>query len=222
MKTVFELTAGSAIFLPQGLSLHSDFVKETEALTAYLVFFDDDVIIDYLSRVQKTAIPEPAEPGHYLLTQGAVFSPFFGSICTEITAPGYLKVKLQELLHLIAWSGEPEAFHGLLHTRKRVPAKQNLRRLLDTVDLLQLSVGDLAHLSGRSISSFNRDFKVLYHTTPKKWLHERKLSSARRMLEAAELSVTEVALATGYENVSSFTSAFKARYGLTPRKIKTD
>lgn len=220
--TTVELTAGNAIFLPQGLNLHSDFVKETEALKAYLVFFDDDVILDYLSRIRKPAGLERARADYFLAAGSALYSRFFDSLCTELTDPGYLKVKLQELLHLIAWCDEAGDFHTLLHARKRVPAKQNLKRLLDTVDPLQLRVGDLAHLSGRSISSFNRDFKLLYDTTPKKWLQERKLSSARQMLEAAELSVTDVALATGYENVSSFITAFKARYGLTPSKIKTD
>ncbi|HAG96650.1 MAG TPA: AraC family transcriptional regulator, partial [Gammaproteobacteria bacterium] len=37
---VIELQAGSAIFLPQGATLHSDYVKQTQSLRACLVFFD--------------------------------------------------------------------------------------------------------------------------------------------------------------------------------------
>ncbi|MEM5551457.1 hypothetical protein WNY63_12015 [Pseudoalteromonas neustonica] len=44
-----ELHAGSAVFLPQGLNVHSDYVRTTSSLKAYLTFFDEDVISEFLS-----------------------------------------------------------------------------------------------------------------------------------------------------------------------------
>jgi len=215
-----ELSAGSSIFLPQGLNLQSDFVKETESLKAYLVFFDDDVVFDYLSKVKKPLAFHESEETFCLLKGGDEFTTFFDSMRVDIKTATYLNIKLQELLHLIAWKDNKRIFNSLLATKKRIPPKRNLARMLETLDVLHLTVSDLAHLSGRSLSSFNRDFKENYKLTPKKWLQEKKLSKAKALLAAKELSVTEVAMIMGYENVSAFIKAFKHKYGVTPKQIK--
>ncbi|MCG8393540.1 MAG: helix-turn-helix transcriptional regulator [Pseudomonadales bacterium] len=215
------LRAGSAIFLPQGSKLRSDFVRKAESLKAFLVFFDDDIIARYLGRTGVP--PNPIVPGYdYCLVEDhGELADFFASIRREITTPSYLDVKLLELLHLIHWSDRENRLPSLLSARKRRPPRQNLAHILETLDTYQLTVSDLAHLSGRSLSSFQRDFKAIYGMPPKRWIHERKLSRARKLLMAGETPVTEVALTMGYENTSSFIKAFKARYGVTPRKIKS-
>ena len=214
-----DLSAGSALFLPPGLNLHSDFVKKTEFLNAYLVFFDDEVIDDYLTRVGNTH-GQQAQSSHCLIENAFEFADFFDSIQRGIKDVGYLNIKLQELLHLVAWKAEKLTFHALLSTMKRLPPKRNLVRLLERHDVLHLSVRDLAHISGRSLSSFNRDFKETYKVTPKKWLQERRLARARELLECADMTVTEAALRVGYENPSNFIKAFRLRYGVTPKRIK--
>jgi len=215
-----DMMAGSALFLPQGLSLHSDFVKETESLHAYLVFFDDKVVIEYLSQCQAVDTVQEHQQYCYLLENNGEFAHFFASIQTKIKNPAYLNSKLQELLHLIALQDQHNVFCSLLSTTSRMPPKRNLARLLASHDVLHLTVSDLAHISGRSLSSFQRDFKAHYHVSPKKWLQEKKLAHAKTLLEANELTVTEVAAQVGYDNVSNFIKAFKLQYGQTPKQIK--
>jgi len=219
-NSAVELGAGSSIFLPQGVNLQSDFVKETESLNAYLVFFDDDVVNNYLSSAKKPLEYHNTEETFLLLESDNELITFFDSVRTEITDPAYLNIKLQELLHIIAWKDKRSTFHSLLSTQRRLPPKRNLSRILETFDVSHLTVSDLAHLSGRSLSSFNRDFKQAYQITPKKWLQEKKLSTAKALLTDKELSVTDAAFAIGYENVSAFIKAFKLKYGATPKQIK--
>ncbi|WP_369832151.1 helix-turn-helix domain-containing protein [Motiliproteus sp. MSK22-1] len=83
-----------------------------------------------------------------------------------------------------------------------------------------MSVSDLAQISGRSLSSFNREFKSTYKMPPKQWLQEKRLSYSKELLQYNELSVTEIAMKVGYENVSHFIKAFKNRYGSTPKQLK--
>jgi AraC-like DNA-binding protein len=104
---------------------------------------------------------------------------------------------------------------------KRLPPKKNLMRLLDTIDITNLSVSDLAHLSGRSLSSFNRDFKNLHQITAKQWLLEKRLLHAKELLESEKYLVTEVAMMVGYNNISHFIKAYKRKYGLTPKAAKS-
>lgn len=219
---VIELQAGSAIFLPQGATLHSDYVKQTQSLRACLVFFDQQVITEYLSKTGIRGAANTNSGDFYVIhDRQADFQSFMASLKTDITEPGYFNVKLQELLHLIAWKGDAQRFHALLLSKGAQTPKRNLRRLLDAHDILHLSVRDLALLSGRSLSSFQRDFKASYQTTPQKWLQEKRLAHAHRLLDGGDCSVTEAAAAVGYENISHFIRAFRLKYGQTPKQLKT-
>jgi AraC-like DNA-binding protein len=216
-----ELRPGSAVFLPRGLNLHSDFVKRTEFLMAYLVFFDDQVITDYMSKAKKLDKSKgSAQSFYYLKEDCGEFNKYFRSIQHGIKDPGYLNIKLQELLHLIAWKGNEMELLRILLNMNRMSPRRNLVRLLEKQGLIDLTVSDLAYLSGRSLSSLNRDFKEIYRVSPKKWLQDKRLSYAKELLDSKGLSVTEVASEVGYKNVSNFIKAFKLKYGLTPKKIK--
>lgn len=212
-----QLTAGRSIFLPQGLNLHSDFVRETKSLIAELVFFDDELIADYLKRINRRSTDNTAQQGYCLLDNHTAFDTFFKSIDFSIKKDSYFNNKLQELLHLTAHHDTSDIFHSLLSTTRTLPPKKNLKRLLNTVETINLSVSDLAQLSGRSLSTFNRDFKAIYQMSAKHWLLEKRLSKAKELLESEKHSVTDVAMTVGYNNVSHFIKAFKTRYGLTPR-----
>ncbi|OEE74055.1 AraC family transcriptional regulator [Enterovibrio norvegicus FF-162] len=215
-----ELFPGSAIFLAQGLNLHSDFVKSTESLKAYLVFFDEQAILEYLKKVKSDDLVSNTDQGFCLLEEkDNGLANFFSTIQSDIKSSSYLDIKLQELLHLVAYMGNKNLIHALL-AQKAISNKRNLRRLLESEDILHLTVSDLAQLSGRSISSFNRDFKNIYNVTPQKWLRDKRMVRANTLLERGAISVTDAALEVGYDNVSNFIRVFKLKYGKTPNQIK--
>ncbi len=213
-----KLTPGMSIFFPQGENLHSDFVMETKSLVAKLVFFDEEVIENYVKKTDTVPPSRETDPCYCVLEDNSAIKSFFDSIEYDINKGEYLNIKLQELLHLIAYKDQRNIFHSQLSTAKRLPPKRNLKRLLETVEFTTLSVSELAHLSGRSQSSFNRDFKALYRTTAKQWLLEKRLTKAKALLESERYSVTDVALKVGYNNISHFIKAFKSKYGLTPKE----
>lgn len=215
-----ELKDGMGIFFPQGLNLHSDFVKATDDLKAYLVFFDDVVIADYLSRCIKKQTVALRSQEYYRVEDRGEIRTLCRSLHREFEDPGLLAVKLLELLYLIDGKDEAGCFRKLLSSARKASPKRNLVRLLNRHDLIQLSVSDLAQISGRSLSSFNRDFKAQFGMPPKQWLQDKRLSYSKSLLEDTHLTVTEVAVQTGYENVSHFIKAFKERYGSTPKQIK--
>jgi AraC-like DNA-binding protein len=218
---VITLTPGDSIFLPQGLSLHSDYVKETRSLKAKLVFFNDDEIAIFLNKFNRAKEHNVTDCDYLYLDESEYFGRYFDSINYDISDESYLSSKFQELLYLIDYADKSKKFYSLLSTMKRLPPKKNLMRLLDTVETLHLSVGDLAHLSGRSVSSINRDFKAIYQVTAKQWLLDNRLSKAKDLLETESHSVTDVAMMVGYSNVSHFIKSFKCKYGVTPKTLIT-
>jgi AraC family transcriptional regulator, exoenzyme S synthesis regulatory protein ExsA len=217
---IISLHTGDCIFLPQGHNLHSDFVRETKSLKATLVFFADTLVAGYIKNLKSIAKCRSVARGYCVIEKSCAIKTFFESIDYRIQEDAYLNTKLLELLHLIAHTDKSSTFHPLLSETKILPPKKNLLRLLETVDTINLSVSDLAHLSGRSLSTFNRDFKAIYHESAKPWLLRKRLSRARELLESDNYTVTDVAMMVGYSNVSHFIKAFKIRYGLTPKTVK--
>ncbi|WP_245592363.1 helix-turn-helix domain-containing protein [Ectobacillus panaciterrae] len=67
-----------------------------------------------------------------------------------------------------------------------------------------VSLNELAYLSGRSLSTFKRDFRKIYNTSPMKWIRNRRLDKAKELLTHTSLSVSDVCFSTGFENIAHF------------------
>ncbi|MEP7195196.1 MAG: AraC family transcriptional regulator [Saprospiraceae bacterium] len=63
-------------------------------------------------------------------------------------------------------------------------------------------------------------FKEIYGNSPYQYVLDYKLEIARQLLSKQEMQVNEVADKIGYTNVSHFITAFKRKYGITPKKYK--
>lgn len=131
-----------------------------------------------------------------------------------------LELKLLELLHLIAIQDK-----SLRFLRELFGDGNRKRRLI--TDFMEqyyshkLKIEDYALLTGRSVSTFIRDFKRSYSTTPNRWITEKKIDIAHQLLTDKNYSVTDAATEVGYENTSHFIKVYKQRYGVTPKKAKT-
>ncbi len=83
-----------------------------------------------------------------------------------------------------------------------------------------LKTEQYAQLCNRSLSAFKRDFQKIMHTTPGKWLLEKRLNHALQLLLNSGKNVNEVAFESGFENASHFTRSFKERYLVTPSEMR--
>ena len=219
-----QLTANTVAFLPKGLNLHSDYFNTEDTLKAHLVFFDKDIIEEFLSSQRKLTASQYTAAQVLKIEGGDELNRFFTSIhaLSKKTSipPELVKIKLLEFLHLLALSNKEVCFPRLLSSAKTLQRRRNISRLMNNLNGYQLSVNDLAHLSGRNISSFNRDFKAIYQVAPKQWLQQKRLKSAHHCLLNTDLTVTQVALDFGYENVSHFIKSFKEKFKVTPKQLK--
>ncbi len=95
----------------------------------------------------------------------------------------------------------------------------DIHRVVEDNYTSPISLEELAYLSGRSLSSFKRDFQSIYNTTPAKWIREKRLSKAHQMLQSSQMSVAEVAYSLGFENPTHFSRIFKQQYGMSPISV---
>jgi AraC family transcriptional regulator len=99
-----------------------------------------------------------------------------------------------------------------------------LRQVTDYVQAnLQgdLSVPKLASLVHTSEFHFSREFRRAMGVTPHQYVVERRIDKAQRLIEKSELSLAEVAWATGFPSQSHFTTVFRRHTGETPSAWRT-
>lgn len=80
------------------------------------------------------------------------------------------------------------------------------------------SIKDLAREVGLNEYRLKVGFKEVYGNTVYGYLLDHKMEHARTLLDSSKYKVNEVAYTLGYTNPSHFISAFKKKFGLTPKK----
>jgi len=78
------------------------------------------------------------------------------------------------------------------------------------------SSASIARRIGISTRQLERLFGKYLNTAPKKYLMEMRLEKAQHLLLQTEMSVTEIALACGFDNPGNFSRAYKTAFGISP------
>jgi transcriptional regulator GlxA family with amidase domain len=77
-------------------------------------------------------------------------------------------------------------------------------------------VAELAKLAGASRATFARLFRAATGRSPKRYLTERRLELAARLLVTTPAPLSHIAEQTGYKSEFSLSRAFKRQHGLAP------
>lgn len=79
---------------------------------------------------------------------------------------------------------------------------------------------EIAQISGYSLNYFCNAFKKATGKTYKEYLNGLKLDYAKKLLLSADVSVTEVCFASGFNSLSHFLREFKKYHGMSPLQLK--
>jgi AraC family transcriptional regulator, exoenzyme S synthesis regulatory protein ExsA len=99
------------------------------------------------------------------------------------------------------------------------PHKQSLEEFMLKNYRYNAPIGHFAKLSGRSLTSFKREFTDIFNTSPGTWLKEKRLSEAYFLIKKKNRKPKDIYLDLGFENLSHFYTSFKQKYGMTPAEI---
>lgn len=98
---------------------------------------------------------------------------------------------------------------------------ENLYQLLDErLDEVELNVNNLSRELAFSRSSFYRKIKALTGESPNTFVRIYRLNKAKELLSDTEMTIGEVATATGFSTLSHFSSCFKKQFGVSPTDFK--
>jgi len=100
------------------------------------------------------------------------------------------------------------------------PNKINLEAYMKLHFSYNIELTQLAKLTGRSLSTFKRDFVKIFSTTPEKWLQKERLEQAYFLIREKHKLPTDIYLELGFETLSHFSYTFKKQFGQTPTELK--
>ncbi|WEK38201.1 MAG: AraC family transcriptional regulator [Candidatus Pseudobacter hemicellulosilyticus] len=214
----------------QGLEYRMEAGKTGQWCTLYLT-------VDYLAQfvpyfpalesfVEAAAAGETGLPGSsparitpemVLMVRNLLHNEFTGDVRTL-----YLQYKIPELL-LLALNRVAPAYLPAGDIRLQVYDIDKIREAREYLLLNMehpLTVIELAHKVGLNDFKLKKGFKQLYGVTIFDFLLEARMDKAKTLLLETDTPVHEIAFATGYKNVSSFTAAFKKKVGYPPTIMK--
>ena len=202
----------------QSVSYEKQGSEETGLFESQLFAINDELLKDFLTS-QQVQIPQMTEE---LGTQVSPMSDRLVAYCWSLSPyfndpsqvnPGLLRLKVMELLYNVMDCSK-NIFRQMLQLRQ--PVKTDIHRVVEENYTSPISLDELAYLSGRSLSSFKREFQDIYGAPPARWIREKRLSKAQQMLRSSSLSVADVAYSLGFENPTHFSRIFKQQYGYAP------
>ncbi len=111
---------------------------------------------------------------------------------------------------------------GLL-TESTTPSTLQIRKAVDFIQMnfnKRISLSDMAESVGMNTKYFCSYFKKHTLTTPVTYLTMLRIRHAKTLLHEKQLSILEVALSCGFDNVSFFIRKFKTATGQTPGQYR--
>ncbi|MCU4155654.1 helix-turn-helix transcriptional regulator [Carboxylicivirga sp. A043] len=129
-----------------------------------------------------------------------------------------IRLKTMEAIHAIT-AAQPDLLHVFYEFSE--PARADLVPFVENNFTHNVSLEKFAEMSGRSLSTFNRDFRKIFDTSPHKWIRQRRLELAKKLLTNTNKKASDVYLEVGFEDLAHFSRSFKSHFGLNPSEIKS-
>lgn len=99
------------------------------------------------------------------------------------------------------------------------PGKMDLVTYMEKNFMFNMPMEKFGYLTGRSLTTFKRDFKRAFSTTPQRWLTQKRLEMAHYNLSEKKMKPLDTCYEVGFENLSHFSFAFKKHFGYAPTQL---
>ena len=138
----------------------------------------------------------------------------------ESIKPLYFKGKVYELLSLFFNKNEDTDVEQCPF----LVDEENVRKIRKAKEIILNQMTDpptlqgLASEIGLNIKKLKEGFKQIYGDTVFGYLLDFKMNEAKSMLDTKQYNINEISIKLGYSTSSHFISAFKKKFGTTPKK----
>jgi AraC-like DNA-binding protein len=235
----YPLTPGRHLILDRGTS-YSLTIDGDGPVETFCVFFRDGFVEEALRSLTKPEarlLDDPVERAEsFALLEathdsGDAPGPQLATLHRIVQEEGVGSLRLSGVLHDAALRVVDRS-SALMRMSRRLPSarpatrRELVRRLHHARDFMRSSLGDALCLDGIARAAclspfhFHRSFRAFFGETPHQFVIRLRLELAADRLRRTSSSVTDVALAAGFESPAHFSRAFKIRFGCSPKAYR--
>ena len=221
------------IVILKSCTLHSFKQYENEKMASKTIMFDlsmlnsnvtDACSIKYFTpfldnKVSYPTILKPSDKG-YKNIKNCIDKLF---LCYE-EKNEFFEIKLKSYLFELFYILFKECFE--IHdysTKIKDDTTNDIKAILEYIKINYMnpiSIKDLANVVNFSEHYFMRFFKKYMGMTCVDYINEYRLNIATNLLETTDMSIMEIAVKVGVNNISYFNKIFKKKFNLTPKEYR--
>lgn len=216
-------SGGTLLFPRNQLSTLIKNAKDGRPYRSVVIKLATSQLREYYSK-NNFAQLQPQSHGIFPLEKSPLLDSFFASVIPYFELENrlpeeLLPIKIEEAIVILRSINKD--VDGILADFSE-PGKINLADFMEKNYMFNISLKKFSTLTGRSLTTFKRDFQKSFHTTPQKWLTQKRLELAHYQLSQNRRKPVDVYYETGFENLSHFSYAFKKHFGYAPTKLIQD
>ncbi len=223
--TVVEVNKQQSVLIKSGNCLMTELLDNEQIYFCKLFFFSNKNVLDFLKKYQYQDVNKKQQLSEqipfFLIENDDFIDSFVASISSVLKLKNgatiqLLGVKLEEImLYLIHKYGSD--FVSYLQGLVCQENNSSFRKIVEANVNSNLSLLEIAFLANMSLSTFKRHFAKEYKVNPGKWLQQKRLNQAKKLLENGDKKPSELFSDCGYSSLSNFSIAFKNQFGYSPK-----
>jgi AraC-like DNA-binding protein len=217
----YTFSKGDIILFPRNtLATVIKYPKDDRPYRSVLAYISQERLQAYYAKIKY-----PGSHAYNLqirsLTTHPLFDSFFASLLPYLEMHGGLPeqiaaIKVEEAISILR-TVMPDIDSSL--STFGGPEKVNLADFMERNYMFNLTMDKFSYLTGRSLTTFKKDFKYIFGNTPQRWLTMKRLQLAHNEIKTKGKKPIDIYFEAGFENLSHFSYAFKKEFGYSPTAI---
>ena len=221
--TAVAVNKSQSLLIKKGNCLWTELLDKEEIYYCKLLFFSEIELEKILEKHTVRRTSKQEDMPFFIIKNDTYITSYLDSLSIINTEPSsftnnMLSVKFEELmLYLIHKYGKKFECYLYSLISKEISA---FSKVVESNTYSNLKLEEIAFLCNMSLSTFKRHFINEYQTSPGKWLQDKRLQRAKEMLQEGKFKVSDIYLDLGYNNLSNFSTAFKNKFGISPKEAQ--
>ncbi len=219
---IYNFESGDCVFVRRShdVKLTKKPLDDTQPFAGVFFILDRKFLASKFKKYKNLDYPIEKEP-IIQIEKHPVLTSFFNTFISYresgiVPDPEVVEAKKYEVLDTLL-KIKPSLVKSLFDFAK--PWKISLEDFMNQNFTSDMTLEEFAHYTGRSLSTFKRDFKEIFNENPHEWLKNKKLEEAYKLIKENKLKASEVYMDLGFKTLSHFSDSFKEKFGIRPTAI---
>jgi AraC family transcriptional regulator, exoenzyme S synthesis regulatory protein ExsA len=227
--STIQIDNTKALIVTQGNCLLTEKDDSSQDYRGILLFFSREKLTEFLVKkglLQAGSKKPKAVVPYFSFEQDNFVKAFMHSLSRHFSlgknlSKQLLEIRFEEIMIYLADTYGNRFLSFLQHSLEH-DYNLSFRNTMEVNKYTNLSVEELAFLCNMSLSTFKRSFFKVFGVSPGNWFKQKRLERARTLLQTGKARPSELFDSSGYKNLAHFSTAFKARFGKSPRNSVPD